>query len=1054
MPYRVLILFLLFTGFINNPLQLPGQNIDSLKNVADTATGKHLSGVYNDIADYYLKRNPHLSMEYARDALNKAKEFPNDTPLYIKALHIVGDANWYLNNPADALEYALNALHLQEKIKDSAGIAETLNNLGVIYSSQQKYDKALEIQEKSLDIRKKIKDTIALASNYNNLGQIYYKLNEDSTARKYFMKSLKIRQRQQNADALIGAYNNLAAIYMRKLKYTNAINYLNKALSLADSLQLKNQLPTIMFNLGNIFHEEGDLKGATEWYKKAFEIAEEIGNFDVLLSISQKLETIYKTQNKLKKALHYSNLISEIKDSIYIRNTNAKIEQLQFKYNARQTELENKTLKQKNELNELKLDKEQTKINLLIALAVLAIVIIGLLINRYRLKTSHNRQLRKEVDYRTQSLMREINERKRLQKKSKELNTRFANIFTNSPLAIVSLYASGNIQMANNAFLSYVNADEEDIENKPLSSLVYESSFIQKLNTALQGDNQYYEGKLTFKAAEEAIFAKAFFSHYKSDEQDVKGVFVIIEDISHNIEAEQRLKHSEQRFHELADLLPEMLVETDLNANILYANKKALERFDFRRAHIENGLSVFDLFVPEDRELVKSRYKDFIESDKDKVSREYDVTTRTGEKLSIIVSIQVIYKNNKPERLRGILMDISERKQHEEELLKAKENAEKANQLKSKFLQNLSHEIRTPMNGILGFSELIKNEEVSESEKANYIDFIISSANQLLGIIDDVVNISRIETGDITINEHEVSLEQFFNNVMVFFHGYLMNRNNRVSLRLQNKVESYNDNVIMAEKQVQQILSNLINNAIKFTKEGYIEMGVEKLDNTLRFFVKDTGMGIKQEELDKIFDRFYQVHDDEQKNYGGTGLGLTIAKALVNLLGGEINVKSEPGSGSEFYFTIPWVPVKTKSKSPASQYGEKKAGYPDWHDKHLLVVEDDTNNYLFLEQLLKKTQAAVHHVINGQEAVDYVKNSEPVDVILMDIQMPVMDGYEATREIRKFDKKIPILAQTANAMVEDKSKSLDAGCNDYVAKPVNKKVLINKIGDLLKLNES
>lgn len=680
-------------------------------------------------------------------------------------------------------------------------------------------------------------------------------------------------------------------------------------------------------------------------------------------------------------------------------------------------------------------------------LAALTIVIIILLISRYTHRSKHNNRLRKEVEYRTKSLVREINERKRLQNESIELNSRFANIFHNSPTAIVSLFADGKIQLANKAFLKLVNASFNEIEGISLSQMVQESNFIQKLESALQGQQEYYEGKITFKKAENPFFIKAYFNFFNLQELNTSGIFVTIEDISKHLKALKEAELSKQQFEELANQLPEMLIETDLEGNILFANKLALEKFEFSKEEIATHFSVFNLLSGEDKELIVERFKEFKSQKKTQSSREYNVKTKSGKQIQLIISVNVVYINDIPQKIRGLLVDVSERRKYEEELIKAKEKAIEADKLKSKFLQNLSHEIRTPMNGILGFSELIKNEEMSEKERKSYIDFIINASNQLLNIIDDVVNISRIESGEIKITENEVSLQKLFNNLMVFFHGYLMNRNDKVSLRLKNNVGEVSDKVLLAEKQVQHILSNLLYNAIRFTSEGFIEIGVEKTNEQLRFYVKDTGIGISNEEQRRIFDRFYQVNSDGTKSYGGTGLGLTIAKALVELLGGKIGVKSELNKGSEFYFTVPLIPVKS---TPQKTYStpDRKVIYPDWSQYNILIVEDDLNNYLFLEQLLKKTKATLHHVVNGEEAVRFVENNT-VDLILMDIMMPIMNGYEATREIRKFNKNLPILAQTANAMVEDKQKSLDAGCNDYVSKPVNKKVLLNKMEALL-----
>jgi PAS domain S-box-containing protein len=936
---------------------LSGQNIDSLINVADTATGKNKINVTIDIAKYYYSRNPVLALEYTNKLKSTPEEYAKDTSIQIDILSAIGDAHYWLDNMAESLDYGLQVLHLQEKLKDSAGISKTLNNIAVIYSQQGKLEKALEILKKSLEIRKKIGDEELIASNYNNLGQIYYKLEKDSIAMEYFQRSLAIHKRNNNYELLINGYNNVAVIYLREKKYSAAIANLTKSLDISDSLKMIRQKPTILFNLGEIFDKTGEIDKSIYWYLKAYEIAKEIQNFNQQLLITEKLKELYIKEKKYKLALDYSLLVSEIKDTINQRNTDAKIEHLEHQYNAKEQELKIKNLQN---LNEIDSAKNQSRINLLIILALLAISIIVLLINRYTQRSKHNKRLRYEVEYRTKSLVREINERKRLQNESIELNSRFANIFHQSPMAIVSLFADGKIQLANKAFLQIVGLDPNKIKSIALSDIIINEDFNQKLNDALNGEKRSFEGEIFINNNSKSLSIKAYFNYYDLEELNIKGVFVTIEDISKQLHAIKEAQLSKMQFEELADQLPEMLIETDLEGNILFANKLALEKFGFTKQDVETNFSVFNLLLEEDRKLIIKRFQEFKEKNKKHSSREYNVQTREGKKYRIIISVNIVYLDGVPQKIRGLLVDVSERRKYEEELIKAKEKAIEADKLKSKFLQNLSHEIRTPMNGILGFSELIKNEEMSEKERKSYIDFIINASNQLLNIIDDVVNISRIESGEIKITESEISLQQLFNNLMVFFHGYLMNRNDKVSLRLKNKTGELYDNVLIAEKQVQHVLSNLLYNAIRFTKDGHIEIGVEKINDQLRFYVKDTGIGISAAEQQKIFDRFYQVNSDGTKSYGGTGLGLTIAKALVELLGGKIGVQSEINSGSEFFFTVPYKGVKAK-KVESFSIPERKIMYPDWSQYFILIVEDDLNNFLFIEQLLKKTQTNLHH---------------------------------------------------------------------------------------------
>lgn len=1042
---KSIILFLFFVGLLTDAHAV---NIDSLRQVSDTATGKHLCDVYGDISSYYWKRNPFLSMEYAKKAMETSKSFPNDTALYIEVLQLLGDAHWYNNNPANSLEYALEVLRLKEKRHDSAGVAKTLNNLGVIYSYQGKHDKALELFQRSMELKKALGDTVSIASNINNIGQIYFRLDDYEMASKYFKQSIRIRKNAGHDEELISGYNNLAAVYIRLKSKAEAVKYLNRAYEIADSVGVQNQLPIIMYNLGDIFYELADVDAALEWFSKSLEIAINLNNFDFQYRVNERLSEVFKERGDYKQALHYKTQSMANRDTITSRNTDFKLEQLQFKYEATQTELENVELKQQKEINDLKLSEERSKNYLLMLLVFLSFAIVVLLINRYALRIRHNKQLHKEVELRNRSLMREIDERKRLQSQQKIISKHFISVFSNSPLAILTLDGVGNIQLVNDAFAKLFDIDKDSVVGQKFQTVIPEKEMLDVVMKAMEDGNANFKGKLQGIGGAQDRYVRVFVNHYEPKSHDLEAnTFVIIEDVSESVSAEERIKASEQRFHELADFLPEMLVETDMNGKLSYANNKALQHFGFTRNDIQKGIYIFDLVAEPDRDLIVRRFKEFVAHNKSTTMREYQITSKLGTPIFVHASISTLYSNGLPVGFRGVLIDLSERIAYEKKLLEAKEKAEKADNLKTIFLQSLSHEIRTPMNGILGFSELIKYEEMTDEERNNYIDIIINSSNQLLSIIDDVVNLSRIETGDVVLQSTTVNLSSFFNDLMVYFHGYLMNRNNQVILRLNNKVPEYAQSVIIAEKQVQHVLSNLIYNSIKHTKKGFIEIGVEKIDSKLKFYVKDSGVGLTSDLQNIIFKQPGQYTD--KNNWSGLGLGLAIAKGLVDLLGGEINVDSEVGKGSMFYFIVPYVPSVAKTVNSFTS-DSPKMEYPDWSGKRLLIVEDDFNNYLFLEQLLKKTNAIIHHLLNGQEAVDFFKEGKSVEIVLMDIQMPVMDGYEATRLIRELNIDVPILAQTANAMVEDKNKSIEAGCDDYIAKPVNKKVLLNKMSVLLK----
>jgi signal transduction histidine kinase/ActR/RegA family two-component response regulator len=377
-----------------------------------------------------------------------------------------------------------------------------------------------------------------------------------------------------------------------------------------------------------------------------------------------------------------------------------------------------------------------------------------------------------------------------------------------------------------------------------------------------------------------------------------------------------------------------------------------------------------------------------------------------------------------------------------EELIEAKKAAEESYSLKSSFLANMSHEIRTPMNGIIGFSELLNDPNLPEEKRQHFSEIIIDSSHQLLNIVNDILDISRIETGKVSLIFEKVVINELINILFAFFEPQAANKKLKLTVSKPRKNE---ESVIITDRmRLRQILTNLINNAIKFTTKGEVKFGYKMEGNEVVFFVADTGIGIPQELHEKIFEPFRQADLDITNIYGGTGLGLTISQKFAELLGGRIWLESKPGNGSVFYFT---VPNKTKYNKEIPETRKEKKIRKKTGNMVILVVEDDEVNYLFLETVLSKNNIQTVRALNGVEAVEICSKNEEINMVLMDIKLPLMNGYEATRRIKKLRPDLPIIAQTAYAMQEDKHKALQAGCDGYIPKPII-------TSDLFKLIES
>jgi len=391
---------------------------------------------------------------------------------------------------------------------------------------------------------------------------------------------------------------------------------------------------------------------------------------------------------------------------------------------------------------------------------------------------------------------------------------------------------------------------------------------------------------------------------------------------------------------------------------------------------------------------------------------------------------------------------LEKHKVYEKELKKAKEKAEDSDRLKTSFLANMSHEIRTPMNAIIGFTDLLADPDLTYEQREQFIEIINNSGNDLLHLIDDIIDIAKMEANQLKINTLDVNINAIIDDLFLLYKNKSKNDKKNIEIIVHKALS--NDNAIIRSdgNRIKQILQNLINNAFKFTSAGSIQFGYELKGKFLQFFIKDTGIGIDEDLREIIFERFRQGSEGTVRKFGGTGLGLSISKGLVELLGGEIWLDTAYSEGSVFNFTLPYEDRSTFSKVKMPDLQIESQFH--FKGKKVLIVEDERTNSLFLENILRETGILTELVENGVAALEIFHSKTEFDLILMDIQLPGMNGYEVTQEIRKTNKIIPIIAQTAFAMEEDRTKALDAGCNDYIAKPIKKNELFRLMNKLLK----
>jgi signal transduction histidine kinase/CheY-like chemotaxis protein len=437
--------------------------------------------------------------------------------------------------------------------------------------------------------------------------------------------------------------------------------------------------------------------------------------------------------------------------------------------------------------------------------------------------------------------------------------------------------------------------------------------------------------------------------------------------------------------------------------------------------------------------FIMKNYRD----EREKVIRQWNTILEQNKEIKNAEKELLKYQENLEELVRQRTRELEE---SNIQLIKAKDKAEESDRLKTAFLSNMSHEIRTPMNAIVGFSYLLREKGLSSQTRNHYIDIITAKGNLLMHIINDIIDISKVEAGEIDITISACNIDEMMNDLYSTFAGVLESaQKTHIELKLIPSEKDENIITLTDPYRLKQILTNLLDNATKFTHKGFVEFGYnlipEEDPKEIKFFVRDSGIGISEENTEFIFTRFRQIDESHTREYGGTGLGLSISKKLVELLGGSLELESVFGTGSTFLFSIPYEPVEINSQT-ITKHEDNNKTY-NWNNKTILIVEDNYPGFVLLQNHLKHTKAKLIHVSNGIDAVNICKSKPDIDLVLMDIQLPEMNGFEATAIIKKHRKDLPVIAETAYAMAENALQAKKAGCDDFLTKPIVKDKLLS-----------
>lgn len=610
--------------------------------------------------------------------------------------------------------------------------------------------------------------------------------------------------------------------------------------------------------------------------------------------------------------------------------------------------------------------------------------------------------------------------------------------FTYVSDTVCDFYGHSAEEVMKDSSLIYNRVHPEDIprlikeENEALAKMTYFKTIVRIINP--DGSIRWS----SLKSTPRKIDDKILWDGIEFDITDLKKKELQL------TQAKEKAELNEIRLKEAQQLAKMGNWELDVVNDRLYWSDEIYRIFGCEPQEFDATYEGFLNFVyPDDRETVNEAYTHHLQT-KEPYDIQHRILLSSGELKYVHERCNSEYDTNgKALRSIGTVADITDNILFQNELTEAKERAEESDRLKSEFINNLSHEIRTPMNGIMGFSDLLSDDDITPERQKNYINVIQNSSMQLMHIIDDILEISMLGTNKVTVQMQEVSINNLLFELFSIFD--IKAKQKKIHLYFEKSLSDDESIIYTDETKLHKVISNLLENAIKYTNSGFVEIGCERKNEQLRLFVKDSGIGIDIEKQKEIFGRFAQVDRVVSQAAGGLGLGLSIAKENVDLLGGHITVESERGHGAIFTVIIPYEPVINKNQN-SDIISHKTLSFAVDHT--ILIVEDEEINFLYLDVLFEtkiNCNCKVIHAKNGKEAIEICRSNPSIDLVLMDVKMPEMNGYEATRKIKEFRNNLPVIAQTAYSTQNDMEEAIAAGCDDFVAKPIKEEYLIEKV---------
>jgi PAS domain S-box-containing protein len=643
------------------------------------------------------------------------------------------------------------------------------------------------------------------------------------------------------------------------------------------------------------------------------------------------------------------------------------------------------------------------------------------------------------LTFKASSILKEEKKRKALENILRESEKRFRTMFELSPVGLILVDENGTIIEVNSSFCTTLEYTKEELISgniRLFASPGNEENIEKNIAEILSGRTLIHE--VTDIKKDGTLCEIALYETMIILPDGKPGILSVSNDITDKKRSEEKMLTLSRALESIG----ECVSITDTFNKILFVNNAFCKTYGYTQEEL----------IGKNIEIVRARTNEEVSIEEilsDTIENGWNGelvnVKKDGSKFPIELSTSPI-KDEKGNTIAliGISVDITERKKAYLELVSSKEKAEESDKLKSAFLANISHELRTPLNAIIGFSGLMAESEVDQ-ETINNSKIILNSGNHLLGLVEDILDISLIETGHIKINYQYVGINSVLNEVNDIILGEKL-MENKSGIELIMSIDTGESEIFIKTdtKKLKQVLINLLKNSLKFTSKGQIAFGYSRIskDNKeyLKFYVKDTGIGIDKKYYEIIFNNFRQIDDTHTREYGGTGIGLSIAKRIVEMFGGEIWVESELGKGSVFYFTIPCILQTTEQET--NTFKAAKIELNSFKGITILIAEDEASNYEYLRILLTKMGIRVLWSRDGIDAINQCKNDLSIKMVLMDIKMPLLNGYDAAKKIKIIRPELTIIAQTAYASPADREEALSSGCNDYISKPIRIRSLI------------